>query len=89
MGSVSAGDDEVNGVADSTDRLSLFVRDLDAEALFEVHDQLDEIERVSLKVVAHVRCLIDVSRIDVKTLNEDLLYFRQNLCSLSHFYPPL
>ena len=77
------------GLADGADRLGLLVGDLHAEALLEVHDQLDQVERVGLQVVAHVRALDDIRGIDVETLDENLLHLAQNLCAISHCLCPL
>ena len=38
--------DVVDGLSDCRDLLSVLVRDLDPELVLELHDQLDEVERV-------------------------------------------
>src|SRR4051812_10724696 len=70
--SVSALGDEVDGLSHGRDRLRLLVADLDAEALLEIHDQLDEVERIGLEVVAEVRAHVDVILLDVEALDENL-----------------
>jgi hypothetical protein len=49
--SLLVGRDVVDGLSDSRDLLGVLVRDLDPELILELHDQLDEIERVGVEIL--------------------------------------
>ena len=63
--------DVLHGVFDATDFFGLFVRDLEAELLFERHDQLDCIERISTEILDERSIRNDIVRIDSQLLDDD------------------
>src|SRR5437763_6921364 len=65
--------DVVDGLADGRDLLSVLVRDLDAELILELHDQLDEIERVGIEVLLERRLFGDLVLVDAELLGENFL----------------
>src|SRR5712664_2286038 len=68
--------DVVDGLADSRDLLSVLVRDLDPELVLELHDQLDEVERVRVEILLERRLLGDVRLFDPELLGQ---YFLDSL----------
>src|SRR5262249_19609235 len=72
-GSLLVGRDVVDGLADSCDLLGVLVRDLDPELVLELHDQLDEVERVGVEVLLEGRLLCDVGFLDPELLGQDFL----------------
>src|SRR3954452_5882392 len=52
--------DVIDGVLDRADLLRILVRDLRPELLFEAHDELDQVERVSVQVVDERRLGLDL-----------------------------
>ena len=58
----------------------MFVRDRNAELVFERHHQFDEIERIGLQVVDKLACPGDVVRIFTELLRNDLddLFFHRH-----------
>src|SRR5438105_9624881 len=67
--------DVVDSLPDGRDLLGVLVRDLDPELVLELHDQLDEVERVRVEVVLE-RCLFG----DLILFDAEL--FRQNALDL-------
>src|SRR6478752_7294486 len=65
--------DVVDGLADGRDLLGVLVRDLDPELVLELHDQLDEIERVRVEILLERRLLRDVRLFDPELLGQDFL----------------
>src|SRR5581483_8418363 len=65
--------DVVDSLADGLDLLRVLVRDLDPELVFELHDQLDEVEGVGVEVLLEGSLLRDVRLVDAELLGEDLL----------------
>src|SRR5215211_6914387 len=72
--------DVVDGLPDGGDLLRVLVRDLDPELVLELHDQLDEIERVRVQVLLERRLLVDLRLLDAELLGENLLH------PLEHFF---
>src|SRR6476646_10219554 len=68
--------DVVDGLADGRDLLGVLVRDLDPELVLELHDQLDEIERVRVEILLERRLLRDVRLFDPELLRQ---YFLDSL----------
>jgi hypothetical protein len=60
------GGDEVGGLANGEDASRLLVRDADAVVVLELHDELDEVERVGLQVLLEARVLLDAGGIDLQ-----------------------
>src|SRR5918992_2588455 len=56
------GGDEVRGLPNREDLRRLFVRDADAIAILELHNELDEVERVGLEVFLETRALVYAGR---------------------------
>src|SRR4051794_23561588 len=52
--------DVVDGLPDGRDLLGILIRDLDRELVLQLHDQLDEIERVGVEVVLERRLFGDL-----------------------------
>src|SRR5918993_4823815 len=65
--------DVVDGLSDGRDLLSVLVRDLDPELVLELHDQLDEIERVRVQILLEGGFLVDLALLDSELLRQDLL----------------
>ena len=53
--------------------LRLLVRDLHAELILELHDQLDEVEGVGVEIVLEGRLGRDLVLVDTELLDENLL----------------
>src|SRR5207244_9585781 len=49
------------------------VRDLDPEGVLELHDQLDQVERVGVEVLLEGRLLRDLALLDPELLGQNLL----------------
>jgi hypothetical protein len=64
------GDDVVDGLTDGRQLLCVLVRDLDPELILELHDQLDEVERVGIEVVLEGRLVGDLRLVDAELLAE-------------------
>src|SRR5690606_15653239 len=73
--------DILDCVADRQDGLGGVVRDLDAEFLFESHDQLDGVEAVRAEVVDEARAFGDLVSIDAQMLDNDFL---DAFCGIAH-----
>src|SRR5579872_6196757 len=65
--------DVVDCLPDGRDLLGVLVRDLDPELVLELHDQLDEVERVGVQVFLERRLLGDVGLFDPELLGQDFL----------------
>src|SRR5947199_2181043 len=65
--------DVVDRLADGRDLLGVLVRDLDPELVLELHDQLDEIERVRIEVLLERGLLRDIRLLDPELLGQDFL----------------
>src|SRR5947209_18450270 len=65
--------DVVDRLADGRDLLRVLVRDLDPELVLELHDQLDEVERVGVEILLEGRLLVDLALVDAQLLDQDLL----------------
>src|SRR5438067_1833834 len=65
--------DVVDGLPDGRDLLGILVGDLDPELILELHDQLDEVERVGVEVVLERRLLGDLILLDSELLRQDFL----------------
>src|SRR5215831_5213145 len=55
------------------DLLGFFVRDLGLELLFERHDELHRVQRVSAQIVDKGRLVLDLGLVDAELLGDDLL----------------
>src|SRR5947209_10565706 len=73
MSSLLVAGDVVDRLADSGDLLRVLVRDLDPELILELHDQLDEVERVGVEILLEGRLLGDLRLVDAELLGEDFL----------------
>src|SRR3954452_2999171 len=67
------GSDVVDGLPDGRDLLGVLVRDLDPEGVLELHDQLDQVERVGVEVLLERRLLGDLALLDPELLGQNLL----------------
>jgi hypothetical protein len=65
--------DVVDSLADGLDLLRVLVGDLDAELILELHDQLDQIERVGVEILLERRLLCDLALIDTELVGQNLL----------------
>src|SRR3954465_2409213 len=73
-GALLVGRDVVDGLADGLNLLGVLVGDLDPELVLELHDQLDEIQRVGVEVLLEGRLLRDLALVDTELLGQDFLY---------------
>ena len=63
---------EFDDVADALQLLGLFIRDFVSEFLFESHDQLDGIERISAKIFDELGLRGDLVRVDAELFDDDI-----------------
>ena len=84
---VTGARDVVDGLPDGGDALGILVGDLDPELVFELHDQLDEIERVSVEILLEGRRFRDVGLLDTELLHQNHLhsleYFLARSCHVT------
>ena len=73
LSALTGARDVVDGLADGLDLLGVLVGDLDPELILELHDQLDEVERVRVEVFLERSLLVDVALLDSELLGQDLL----------------
>src|SRR5512137_241712 len=80
-------DDVVDSLADGRDLLRVVVRDLDAELILELHDQLHQVERVGVEILLERGLLRELAVVDPELLAEDGLdalgYFFTGQCHCS------
>src|SRR6185437_14157038 len=62
-------------ILDGLDLFGVFVGDLDVEGLFELHDELDDVEGVGPEVFLEARAGGDFGFIHLKLLDDNLFYF--------------
>ena len=77
--------DVVDGLLHRRDLLGLFVGDLGLEFLFERHDQLDRIQRVSAEVVDERGFVLDLGLVYAQLFGDDFL---DSLLHVFHASPP-
>src|SRR5581483_206999 len=65
--------DVVDSLPDGGDLLRVLVGDLDPELVLELHDQLDEVERIGVQVFLERCVLADLALLDAELLGQDLL----------------
>ena len=63
-------EDVVDGLPDSRDLLGVLVRDLDPELVLELHDQLDQVERIGIEVLLERSLVGDLVFVDAELLDE-------------------
>src|SRR5207302_8105619 len=80
--------DVVIRIAHTLDLFRVFVRNLDAELLFETHYQLDSVQRVGAEVVYGPGVRRHFIFVDAKFVNDDLFHFLLNLW-IGHSFAPL
>src|SRR4029079_19293588 len=73
-------DDVVDSLADGRDLLRVLVRDLDSELVFELHDQLDQVEGVGVEILLERRLVRELVFVYAELLAED------GLDALGHFF---
>lgn len=73
--------DELDGIADSQDRVSGIVRNFDAEFFFESHNQLNRIERVGAQIVDEACAFNNLVGVHAKMINNNFLYA---FCDIAH-----
>src|SRR6478735_6344635 len=81
--------DVIDCLADRRDLLGVLVGDLDPELVLELHDQLDQIERVGIEVLLE-RCLRgDLALVHAELLGQDILHtFVHFLAGRCHLTSP-
>src|SRR5919201_710671 len=65
--------DVVDRLANGLDLLRVLVRDLDPELILQLHDQLDQVERVGVEVLLEGGLLGDLALLDAEMLGQDVL----------------
>src|SRR4249919_3968362 len=75
--------DVVDGLSDGGDALGILVGDLDPELILELHDQLDEIERIGVEILLERRRLDDVGLLDAELLHQNHLYSLEDFLARS------
>jgi hypothetical protein len=63
----------VHRVPDGLELVGIFVRDIDAEFLFEGHDQLDDVEGVGTEILDELGLGSQLLGLDFQFLRDDLL----------------
>ena len=72
-------EDVIDRLADGLDLLGILVRDPDPEMIFELHDELNRVERVSVEILLERRPFGDLGSIDAEHPDNDLLDLLENL----------
>src|SRR6476661_5151093 len=80
--------DVLLSVAHALDLLGVFVRDLHPELFFEAHDELDEVEGVSVEVVDERGLWLHIRFVDAELLDDDLLEALVHLLVRQQRKPP-
>src|SRR5918911_2050335 len=65
--------DVVDRLANGLDFLRVLVRDLDPELILQLHDQLDQVERVGVEILLEGGLLGDLALLDAELLGQDVL----------------
>jgi hypothetical protein len=82
-------EDVVDSLPDGRDLLSVLVRDLDPELVLELHDQLDQIQRVGVEVFLERSLVSDLVLVDAELLDENGLHllgdFFSRRCHVTSF----
>src|SRR3954471_22993087 len=65
--------DVVDRLADGRDLLGVLVRDLDPELVLELHDQLDQVERVRVQILLERRLLGDLIFLHTELFRQNFL----------------
>src|SRR5918912_836673 len=65
--------DVVDRLANGLDFLRVLVRDLDPELILQLHDQLDQVERVGVEILLEGGLLVDLALLDAELLGQDVL----------------
>src|SRR5438874_855225 len=80
--------DVVDSLTDRLDLLCVLVGNLDPELVFELHDQLDEIERVGVEIFLERGFLVDLAFVDAELLAQhflhSLVHFLSRICHLTY-----
>lgn len=66
--------DVLDSVANRANLLGVLVLDLDVELLLHRHDDLDEVERVGIKVADELGTRDNFFRVDAEAVRHDILY---------------
>lgn len=75
--------DIIDSIADSKNLFGLIFRDSDVEFLFDIHDEVDGVERVGAEVGGKIRIRGDIGFFDTEFINNYSFKFSSNI---SHFY---
>src|SRR5919202_861040 len=70
-GGSAMGDDVIDRLPDGRDLLCILVGDLETELVLELHDQLDEVERIRVEVALERRVLGHLLLVDAELLHQD------------------
>src|SRR5689334_21876291 len=81
--------DVVDSLTDRLDLLGVLVGDLDPELVLELHDQLDEIERIRVQVLLERRFLRDLAVVDAELLAQHFLDALEDFLSRSRHFTSL
>src|SRR5438477_6625341 len=80
--------DVVDSLTDRLNLLRVLVGNLDPELVFELHDQLDEIERVGVEIFLEGGFLVDLALVDAELLAQhflhSLVHFLSRSCHLTY-----
>jgi len=71
--------DEVDRRAHRGESLRFFVGDLDAELVFELHDELHQVQAIGVQVILERRFQRDVRGIDAKLVDQDVAHLSEDL----------
>ncbi len=70
--------DVIDGILDGLDLLGILVGNLEVERLFELHHQLDHVERVGAQVFLEAGARGHFGLVHLQLLDDDLLHFLFN-----------
>src|SRR5215212_10560146 len=77
----------VDGLLDGGDLLGFLIGDLHPELLLELHNELHQIQRVSLQILAEGSVGCDVAFINSQPVGGDLLYLAEYPFAIQGFSP--
>ena len=75
--------DVIDRLADRRDLLRVVVGDLDAELILELHDQLDQIERVGVEIFLERSLFRDLALVDTELLAQRAFDLLEDLLTRS------
>src|SRR5689334_25202645 len=88
-GRSAVGGDVVDRLTDGRDLLGILVGDLETELVFELHDQLDQVERVGVQITLERRVLGDLLLVHAELLDENAADALERLLTVDRHWSPI